>query len=163
MKGKAILIVGTTGSGKSTVIKRMIHKVHDSRLMVYDVNGEYFEGEPLPDVQDFLEMSLNTTDSVIVFEEGTAFFSNRGRSDKMTKLLVKKRHDRNFIIIVFHSIRFIPHYIFDLINYVFVLQTNDTTELVEKKHAILLSAFNKVMARSPTVYPRVNMEIVKIN
>ncbi|MCK9479766.1 MAG: ATP-binding protein [Firmicutes bacterium] len=165
MAGKAIILVGATGSGKSTIVKRLLANVHEERICVYDVNAEYGlsePGKPLPDIQDFLDGVLPLYDRVLVFEEATVFFSNRGRSDKMVKLLVAKRHNRNTVMLCFHSIRAIPLYIYDLVNYVIVLKTNDPPELVKSKHEVLYAAYEKVRAMPPTAYPDISMEIVKI-
>lgn len=142
--GKAIIIVGATGSGKSTLIKKLLAPVDVNRLFVYDVNAEYFKNEPLPDIDDFLLQVKNVEESVIVFEEATVFFSNRGSNKAMRRLLVGKRHARNVIILVFHSIRAIPFYIFDLVNYVAVFRTNDEEKIVRERFELLVSAYTDV-------------------
>lgn len=166
MQGKAIIIVGATGSGKTTICKRLLANVHESRLLIFDVNNEYADYLPddyeLPDIDVFLDMADNARGRFILFEEATVFFSNRGNNAKMRKILVAKRHNENIIVLNFHSIRAIPHYIYDLVNYVFVLKTNDSETLVRTKHELLLPAFLKVRAMPPTRYPNVSGEIVKI-
>lgn len=140
--GKAIIIVGATGSGKSTLTKRLIAPVDVNRLFVYDVNAEYFPDEVLPDIDDFLLQVKGVRESVIVFEEATVFFSNRGSNKMMRKLLVGKRHSHNAIILLFHSIRAIPYYIFDLVNYIIVFHTNDEEKIVAEKFELLLPAYH---------------------
>lgn len=139
--GKAIIIVGATGSGKSTLVKRLIAPVDVNRLFVYDVNREYFPREPLPDFDQFLIGATKRRESVLVFEEATIFFSNRGNDKRMRQLLVGKRHAGNVIILLFHSIRSIPYYIFDLVNAVIVFNTNDDEPIVKEKYQMLLPAY----------------------
>lgn len=144
-KGKVWVIVGARGYGKSTFTKNATRRVHDTRFRCYDVNGEYFgDDEALPDMDDFLEEMNGLTDMCMVFEEGTVFFSNRGTSKPMRKLLVAARHDRNQIFVIFHSIRSLPHYICDLADYVVVFSTNDTEDLVQTRQPRLLDAWKKV-------------------
>jgi DNA helicase HerA-like ATPase len=142
--GKALIIVGMTGSGKSTLVKKYIAPVARSRLWLHDVNGEYFPDEPEIPIDDFITVAAKLRESVIVFEEATIFFSNRGSNKIMRDILVRKRHRHNCIILVFHSIRSIPVYIFDLCNYVTLFRTNDTEDLVRTKNPLLLNAFEKV-------------------
>jgi predicted AAA+ superfamily ATPase len=147
MKGAVIIVVGARGNGKSSFVKNHIRPVHSSRLFVYDVQGEYFEREPgeqLPDIEEFAQDVVKKEESVVVFEEATVFYSNRGSSITMRKLLVNARHSRNVIYLLFHSIRSIPHYIYDLSDYVIVFNTNDEEDLVESRHPLLLKAWKKV-------------------
>jgi molybdopterin-guanine dinucleotide biosynthesis protein len=163
-RGIAIIIVGTTGSGKTTISKRLCAEVHETRLLIYDVNGEYYDriDYELPDMDDFLDEAIKARERLILFEEATVFFSNRGSNAKMRKILVAKRHNENIIVLNFHSIRAIPHYIYDLVNFVIVLKTNDQNDLVLKKHELLYPAFREVAKMPDTVYPKVSMKIVKI-
>ena len=71
--------------------------------------------------------------TAIVFEEATIFFSNRGRSEEVIDLLVRKRHTNNIIILLFHSIRSVPNYIFELIDYIILFKTNDNEKLIHDK------------------------------
>ncbi len=145
--GKAFIIVGMTGSGKSTLIKNFIKGVDISRLWINDVNGEYFPERPYIPTDKFLQETIKLKRCVIIFEEATIFFSNRGNIKEMRELLVRKRWTENIIFLVFHSIRTIPHYIYDLCNGVYVFRTNDSRELVAGKHEILLPAFDKVQSK----------------
>lgn len=144
MGGVGIIVCGMTGSGKSTFVKQLISGVDVDRLLVYDVNAEYFPNEPLPDISDFLKECIAAEETIQIFEEATVFFSNRGSNADMRRLLVAKRHQRNIIILLFHSIRSIPHYIYDLCNYVVLFRTNDNEQIVSGKHEVLLPAYNYV-------------------
>jgi predicted AAA+ superfamily ATPase len=117
MTGQVCIIVGARGNGKSHFTKKMIRDVHTDRLWVYDVQGEYFnDDEPLPDIDDFLAAMEGKMETVQIYEEATVFFSNRGSNKVMRKILVGARHDRNLIVLIFHSIRSIPYYIYYLID-----------------------------------------------
>jgi ABC-type cobalamin/Fe3+-siderophores transport system ATPase subunit len=145
--GIAIIVVGCTGSGKSTLIKSFTKSVDRAKLFINDVNAEYFPDREYISTAQFLEIAQKLNDCVIVFEEATIFFSNRGSNREMRELLVRKRHARNVIFLVFHSIRSIPHYIYDLCNYAFIFRTNDAPELVEKKHEVLFPAWKKAQSK----------------
>jgi ABC-type cobalamin/Fe3+-siderophores transport system ATPase subunit len=163
--GIAIIVVGCTGSGKSTLIKSFTKSVDRTKLFINDVNAEYFPDREYISTTQFLEIAQKLKECVIVFEEATIFFSNRGSNKEMRELLVRKRHARNVIFLVFHSVRSIPHYIYDLCNYVFIFRTNDTAELVEKKHEHLFPAWRKVQNKR-FVYGKDVFdfcEIVKLN
>lgn len=144
MQGKVIIVVGARGNGKSSFVKKHIRDVHTSRLWVYDYQREYFPDEPLPDIEEFVENMVTKTESVIVFEEATIFFTSRGSSTPLRKILVSARHARNVVFLLFHSIRAIPYYIYELSEYVVVFNTNDEQDIVETKHPMLLEAWKKV-------------------
>lgn len=132
---KAIILVGGTGCGKTYFSKQLIKGVNKNALHVFDVNNEYKEYYPYsfnPDIDTFLQKAYKMNNAVILIEDATAFLSNRGRSDLLTKLLVAKRHTKNTIILLFHSFRAIPKYIIDLSNLMVIFRTNDPPEIVDK-------------------------------
>jgi len=136
MAGSAILVVGARGMGKTTYIKNMLNKVHPSARIVYDVNGEYsdfYKEKFNTDFEMFVEKTNKVRNAVIVFEEATIFLSYGGSPQAVRELLVKARHTGNTIIFVFHSLRSIPRYLFDLCNYVVLHKTNDSEGVVQYK------------------------------
>lgn len=131
---KGIILVGGTGNGKTFFIKKLISKYHKDALRIFDVNNEYSEfcQKPFnPDIDEFLDECYRTKNGVILIEDATAFLSNKGRSDTLTKILVGKRHTKNTIILLFHSFRAVPKYILDLCNHVVIFKTNDSQKIVE--------------------------------
>ncbi len=129
---KSILIVGMTKTGKTTEVKKILSTFPERKKYIYDVNREYTDRD-LPDLQSFIETAKKAKNSVIVFEEATIFFSNRGRSEDVTNILVRKRHTGNIIVFCFHSLRSIPLSIFELIDYVYIKRTNDSFASVKRK------------------------------
>lgn len=146
---KSILIVGMTGTGKSTEAMKVLKQFPDQKKLIYDVNNEYGTGS-LPSMDTFLEEATKANDSIILFGEATIFFSNRGRSDKVVNLLVRKRHTRNVIIFIFHSLRTVPAYIFEMTDHLYLKRTNDTPQRVKKAYDSdkLLEVFDIVQKNS---------------
>lgn len=147
--GKAIAVIGMTGAGKSTFVKRLITGVHPDRLFIYDVNREYYADDiPLPKISEFVNEVYTQREIVSVFEEATIFFSNKGggESEEMKSILVEKRHRKNTIILVFHSVQAIPLWIKNLINFVVLLRTNDEENYVRLKFPTLLPALQDIRA-----------------
>jgi ABC-type cobalamin/Fe3+-siderophores transport system ATPase subunit len=147
--GKAYIVIGCTGSGKSTLVKTLTAPVDRSRLFINDVNGEYFPDRPYVNTKDFLKIAVGLRESVLVFEEATIFFSNRGSNEQMREILVRKRHAQNVIFLIFHSVRAVPLYIYDLCNVAFVFRTNDAPTFVESRfeHPGFYSGWQKVQAK----------------
>lgn len=146
---KAIIIVGGTGCGKTYFTKhQLLSKVNRNSLLVFDVNNEYSEYYPFPfdaDIDKFLEKCHKTKGAVILFEDATAFLSNQGRKDLLVKILVAKRHTKNTVIMLFHSFRQVPKYIFDLSNIVVIFRTNDPEKkLAEFENDQLTEAWQRV-------------------
>lgn len=131
--GKAFIIVGGTGAGKTTFIKKCLDKIHPEAIHLYDVNNEYgsYYNRPLLPFEKFCEESQRLREAVIIFEEATIFLNNRGSNEKLTDMLVRKRHTGNTYFLVFHSLRAIPKYILNLCNFVVLHKTSDPVSIVE--------------------------------
>ena len=135
-KNVAIAIIGGTGSGKSTQTRDLINIMKPSNLEIYDVNNEYSDiiDQPFEEMKEFQTRVKECTNTLIVFEEASMFFSNRGGAgDEMRSILVRKRHQRNDIILNFHSVRQLPRDIADFVDYVYLKKTNDTEKFVREK------------------------------
>jgi Cdc6-like AAA superfamily ATPase len=133
---KSIIIVGATGTGKTTYVKSLIAKVPNKKaLFIYDVNNEYAEYFPykLVGIEDFMEKTQFISGGVFVLEEATIYLNNRSCNTYLQELLVRKRHTNNTIILVFHSMRSVPRYIYELSNYVTVFKTNDAPDLTARE------------------------------
>lgn len=136
MGGKAFLIIGGTGRGKSTFARKRLKNVDKRALMIYDVNNEHTDlyDKPFVDFETFINISSKVRNAVLFYEEATIFFSNRGGSHKkMIDILVRKRHTNNTIFLIFHSLRTVPRDIIDLCNYIVLFKTNDSQSLVDSK------------------------------
>jgi len=150
---KAIILVGSTGCGKTYFTKQLLKTVNKNALLIFDVNNEWKEYYPYPfdaDIDKFLEKANKIRQGVILIEDATAFLSNRGRSDLLTKILVGKRHTKNTIILLFHSMRAIPKYIIDISTHIVIFKTNDPLTLVEKafQNEAITDAFNRVQTNA---------------
>lgn len=142
------IVAGQTGSGKSFFIKNSLipeMKKRDYKFFIFDINKEYlnvFQPDeefknfyvPFVGIDDFLTRVKPQINSCLIFEEATAFFSNKGINSKiLLDLQVRKRHTNNVIIFVFHSLRQIPVEIFDFCNYLILHKTNDRADIVNAK------------------------------
>lgn len=130
-KFRGILVVGTTGVGKSTWLKKRI-SLYDGSKFIFDPNNEH-KGAVIMEMEKFLELASNMNNTMVVVEDATAFLSNKGDSMKLKMLLVSKRHRNNTIILVFHSLQAIPSYIFTLTDLLVLFKTNENKALIEKK------------------------------
>jgi len=132
MSGKSIIVVGGTGTGKTTLIKERLKNVDKRSLHLYDVNNEYteFYTEPFGSFERFAKKAQRLNDAVIVFEEATIFLSNKGSNSQVRDILVRKRHTNCTIFFVFHSLRSVPRWVYDLSNFVVLLKTNDSESSV---------------------------------
>lgn len=162
---KTFLIVGGTGEGKSEFIKKqLLPKFREFPKYIFDPNAEYevFENQVLefPRIDEFISIAQKATNSLVLFEEATAFFNNRIVSQNMIELLVRKRHANNFYIIVFHSLRSIPVQLFEFSNYLILYKTNDRTDMVLSKYKDnpeIIEAFHKVQKMEK--YKNVTLEL----
>lgn len=153
--GKAIIVVGGTGMGKTSFIKGCLSHIHKDNIWLYDVNNEYtdyinpYPIDPisrvpkLPEFKRFCERACTLQENVIVFEEATIFLNNKGSNQMVVDMLVRKRHTQNLIFLAFHSLRSVPKYLLDLCNVLVLHKTTaDPDDVVEKfNNPDLLKAF----------------------
>jgi len=158
---KAHIFVGGTGTGKTTDVKKLVSEfkgkgASNSQIMIYDVNKEYFKNYKLPAFADFTKEAQKSVGKLIVFEEATIFLSNRGTSDEVRDVLVRKRHTNCYIVFVFHSLRAVPRWLFDLSNYITIHKTNDSPKKIEQRfeHEALTDAFNEVRDHENKFYSK---------
>ncbi len=158
------IIVGTTGTGKTTFLKNRIANVKESALFLYDVNNEYGKGEKLSKFEDFLKQATKLRESVICFEEATIFFGNKSDSREMVELLVRKRHTNNTIFLVFHSLRSVPKNIAELVNGIFLFHTNDSVNGIDTKfkNKDITDAYNRIKEKRTEKNPYI-FEYILIN
>lgn len=155
---KSFLVVGATGTGKTTFTKSLLSKTR-AKIYIYDVNNEYREFDnnfEFADFGTFSKTAAGCVNSFLVFEEATIFFSNRGSNKETTEVLVRKRHTNNVIVFVFHSLRSVPLHIFDLIDFLILHKTGDNIKLIETKFSgndKILNAFNEC-SKSVNKYER---------
>ena len=129
------IIVGATNTGKTSLVKRLLKKANKKAFFIYDVNNEYkeFFNYPLMNINTFIYKANFINRGIIIIEEATIFFSNRGSNNLLKELLVRKRHTKNHIILIFHSVRSIPRYVYELANYITIFKTNDSPEMSAKE------------------------------
>lgn len=148
MSGKAIAIVGARGMGKSTVTKTLAKKVPAGALMIYDPEGEHKDiyDKPLLSFKEFKQKADSVANALIIWEEATMVIPNTAQADQDVKeMLVKARHRNNTLIFVFHSFRFLPTWVFDLLDYIIVLKTADSLAYVNRRYDS--ERFNEVFSR----------------
>lgn len=128
MSGKAILVVGARGMGKTTTNKRLISNTHPKARLILDINSEYtglYTHAPIHKFSEFTKKALTVKDCVILIEESTIYLKTQGQNDDITELLVRARHQNNTVIMSFHSLQRVPKYVFELCNVVVLHKTGD--------------------------------------
>ena len=141
-----ILLIGTTGTGKSTHANKLIKDIN-KLCLVYDVQNEYKrENLTYPiliEVKQFIGICSNLINSTVLFEEATAFFSGSISKDMM-HLIVSKRHKNLDIILIFHSINSVPPRLYELASKIVLLKTNDEPKKIKAKASFLYPHFMKL-------------------
>ena len=129
-----IAVIGAMGQGKTTFIKNLLSNYDPKNIIVFDPNSEYkeFSNNIFYDKEKFLKKVKKVKNKIVVFEEATAFFY--GKNDDFINLLIRMRHLNVASIFVFHSIRSLPVFIFDFLNYMFIFKTNDRPSLILSKY-----------------------------
>jgi hypothetical protein len=134
-KGFGHLVIGATDTGKTSLVKSHLSRVHPSALEIFDINREYLEYYPKPFLKhsEFMERVAPMENKVIVFEEAGIFFELHGTDELLKEMLIRKSHTGNYIFMNFHSLRMVPRYVFDLSNYLTLFETMDNETYVKNK------------------------------
>ncbi len=133
---KVHIIVGATDTGKSFFLKEMLKKVpNKNSLYIYDIENEYknFFPYPLVDFEEFVSKAVALSNCIMVFEEATIFFSSKSSSKELRTVMVQKKHTHNTVFLVFHSLRSVPRYIYELSDFITIFKTNDSPGLTAKE------------------------------
>lgn len=162
---KRILIIGMSGQGKSTYVKKQIG-MHPQ--LVYDVQNEYnhlpfdvsksiARVSPLTmGFKDFAALVEKTRKKIIVFEEATVFLKGQV-GQKVRGIMVGARHTRNNIFMIFHSIQTVPPDVFLITDIVVLFKTNDNPDIVRKKYPVLMDSFSALQRA-----PKFSHKIIKL-
>lgn len=136
MSGKAIAIVGARGMGKSTETKRYLSIVPEKARLVYDPEGEHQDLFPYPFIpfQQFKQKAALVEDAFIVWEEATIIIPNTSHDEAVKEMLVRARHRNNTMLFVFHSFRYLPRYVFDLLDYIVIFKTADSEKFIQQRY-----------------------------
>lgn len=159
------LIIGMTGEGKSEFIKRTLRP--PKPMFVFDVNNEYKDlsldmkqtrsrytgyndtgGPDYLSEKRFIELSREKRNSNIVFEEATGFFSG-ATGKELNKLLIEKRHTKNNLFFLFHTINSIPPGILEKANFAVLFKTGDTPQSIPARKS-KLKPYAEALQRYPT-------------
>ena len=153
-----IINVGRRKSGKTFLTRNLLQGLRAkgySDFACYDPNNEYLDYNSLrelPKMKDFNEAAAEKyTDTVIVYEEATIFFRHAADEDVLN-LCVRSRHRKgskglgNLLIFNFHSLRSVPLYILDHVDYMNIKKTNDNPKNIEVKFKDYPIIFDKYLA-----------------
>jgi ABC-type sugar transport system ATPase subunit len=132
VESKVILIVGKRRSGKTTDLRNMLKDVHPEALLLHDISSQFTDlyKKPFLPIREFTKLCKKVSSCVIAFEEATIFIGHHKLED-VAEFLVTSRHRKNTIIFIFHSLRSVPRYIYDLSNMVILHKTQDSLSFVQ--------------------------------
>lgn len=153
---KVIILIGRKRTGKTTFTCELINKLARPKQLIFDVNNEYtrklgvrndYTGPLEHDF--FLDAALKEKNALIVCEEAATYLSNRGREEKLLKLMQESRHTNNSIIIILHSIQDLPPYIYNRSDYLGLFKTQDFPGAIDRKFKFnrqFMEAYTRVEA-----------------
>lgn len=138
---KCIIIVGGTGTGKTTEVCKILTQLQGRKNYIFDVNNEQKytlfsnQWDKNCDFEKFLESLQKVREANIIFEEATIFFSHNSATTSIKKLLVQKRHTNNILFFNFHSLRQVPLFILDFCDLFIIGKTKDNPQNIRTKFA----------------------------
>lgn len=156
--------MGAPGMGKSPFAQAMIA---ERKCLVFDINNEYgnrtkYSGQrPInlstdvrqvrsrfigDDITVFTKLVMTKTDTVVIFEESTAFF--RGKQKQLTsRMIIGRIHTRNTYVFLFHSINRVPPELMEIADIAVLFKTNDEEKTVIRKYNRLYEPYMALRAK----------------
>ncbi len=158
-EGKVIIICGDRGHGKTTTGKGLIKHVSHDALFIHGFRASQYNDiykKPPMSTKAFTKMMLTLQNAVVVYEEATIYFPH-ARNEDLIDLLVGSRERNVTIIFMFHSLRSIPRYIWDLKDLLIIHKTQDDAKnIFERFHnKNLLAVWQRVMDNESKYYSEV--------
>lgn len=145
-----IVLCGGTGEGKTTFARELCK---GNKHLAVDYGDDFVGFDRFTDVHDmdkfltlFEPKKEKVKDSIIIIDEATICFNNHRYSDELNAILVRKRHSKNTYVLLFHSLRQIPLFIKDFIDFIVLFKTNDNYTTVKNfpKSDELATAIHKL-------------------
>ena len=159
---KVILIIGKKRAGKTTLASTLIKKLARPNTYIYDINNEYTTKFGIPNSykgpineDEFLKEVQFKKNSMLVFEEASIYLGTHGQEKILKDIISRSRHTNNVILLIFHSIAFVPVYIFSFSDYVGLFKTNDFRASLDnkiRKNENLISIYDRVRLNSNPHY-----------
>jgi DNA helicase HerA-like ATPase len=142
------IIVGSTGTGKTTLVKSLI-KGKEKNTLVFDPNYSYSECVQIDCPYKLVNIALKSNNKNIIFEEATAYFVG-AREKELRNLLIRHRHLKHNIFLIYHFLNSIPPTVFAVCNYFIIFKTLDKYNLY-------------LPFEIPTIKEKFKFKILKIN
>lgn len=145
-KGKVFVFVAHREQGKTTLMRRLADSINLPK-MVSDIQGDW--GVEYIDPLDLLDMCLEDSEKVYVFEDTTAIIPTKRLTKKFRSAIARSRKQGIVLMFAFHSLDFVPDDMFDMgIDGLFILRTKDDPDDIRRKwknYPHIIDAWNRMM------------------
>ena len=160
--GFNVLIIGSTGTGKSTAAKQLYQafgKGMNRQLYAYDLNGEWgFNPSQIGTFDQWLEIisplgnpAEGVKNAFIMFEEATQYLTHGMNPMQVKNITGRARHTKNVNVFNYLSVHSVPAYVLDQTHWLILKPTGENPELVinrYKNYTKLINAYNYVNSES---------------
>lgn len=142
---------GFPGTGKTTLLIKMIKKCKE-KVLIFDINSEkdykqfkeiksdeiksHKQGIARVTDLDFNKvLKILTTDfkNGLLILDDSNYYLTALRNNELWKILVSRRHLGIDIILTFQSLNRMPQNIIEMINYIILFKTSDSTDKINKR------------------------------
>ena len=139
--GSVVIVVGRMGEGKTPFIKALINTSGFRNVAIFDKRAEYPANYTLFFYFTIFKGWLTKfKGTFIVVEEATCLLS-AFKDMELEDLITGVQHNKNILLLTFHSLLDIPPYILRKSNYVVLFNTNDEEAAVKSARGKLYRYF----------------------
>jgi ABC-type Mn2+/Zn2+ transport system ATPase subunit len=174
------IIIGTNGTGKTTLLNNTLNKSNRNNILVIDPDGyewrDYKEvdinflenlkqgtNKVLAPTKDDIELLINFRNGILVLDD-CRYYANKRLENEIRKILIRRRQNALDIFAVAHSLSEVPNDFYTFATHIIIFKTNDSVvRLRQSVDRDKLENLKNVIDRVNQHKDRHYFEIVSLN
>lgn len=136
-----LVIIGNSGVGKTTFVKKILENMENSGLAKENVHIIDFKSQfpdeykKYSDVTEMVNVAKTSKNSLFIFDDATGLLTRNASQihNDLLFLLNTRRHDNNYYIFIFHTIKAFPVILECAVDVWIYFQTNNTPKIISDR------------------------------
>lgn len=155
-----IVVIGNSGVGKTTFAKNIIETLKNNGLKNENIHiidfKSQFENEykKYSDITEMINVAKTSKNSLFIFDDATGLLTRNASQihNDLLFLLNTRRHDNNYYVFIFHTIKAFPIILECAIDVWVYFQTNDTPKTIMERCNSLDEKEAKILGSKKNIY-----------
>lgn len=150
-----MVIIGNSGVGKTTFAKKIVDLFPVNNVHLIDFKQQFGdEYKKYSDIIEMIEMAKKSKNSLFLFDDATGLITRNASQihNDLLFLLNTRRHDNNYYIFIFHTIKAFPVILECAVDVWIYFQTSDTPKLIMDRCNSLTEEEAKILGSKKNPY-----------